>query len=104
MGIVSGLVNSSNQSAAEIVREMMAEAIDRLGRASSVLTPTLSKENGLLPPSNGIPKELPQTSLKNTNGTQVDYNEVKQGVLVKDGLSNGRSNTDNSSPASQILE
>lgn len=37
MGQVSGLVNTPNQSAAEIVQEMMAGATQVLGSASTLL-------------------------------------------------------------------
>lgn len=37
MGMASGLINKGGQSAAEIIEEMVAEAIECLSGASSVL-------------------------------------------------------------------
>jgi hypothetical protein len=43
MGVVSAMVNTPNQPAAEIVREMMDEAVRMLGSASDFLRPASSK-------------------------------------------------------------
>ncbi|KAK5261241.1 hypothetical protein LTR40_002610 [Exophiala xenobiotica] len=43
MGVVSAMVNTPNQSAAGIVREMMDEAVRMLGSASKFLRPASSK-------------------------------------------------------------
>lgn len=40
MGVVSALVNTPNQTAAEIVKEMMDQAVRVLGGASSLLKPS----------------------------------------------------------------
>ncbi len=39
MGVVSAMVNTPNQSAAKIVKEMMDEAVRALGAASDFLRP-----------------------------------------------------------------
>ena len=39
MGVVSGLVNTPNQSAAEIIKEMVDDAARVLGGAASYLKP-----------------------------------------------------------------